>query len=95
MKPLDLQTRRDSYIAYPKALSRLVKRLGATAEEIAAWIWDGPEQGGLAAYVNANELDPPPRFFFSVGMDDDYMSYLMACWFRESDIASFARRALH
>jgi len=45
------------YIAYPKALSLLKARLGATADELAGWIWLGPEMGGLCAYLNANELD--------------------------------------
>ncbi len=80
------------YIAFPKALALLAARLGATSEEIAGWVWDGPEQGGLTAYVNANELEPPPRFYFYFGMDDDYVSELMACWFRESDIANFTPR---
>ena len=51
-----------SYIAYPKAMQQLVQRLGASPEELAAWIWIGPKDGGIAAYMNANELDPPPRF---------------------------------
>jgi hypothetical protein len=80
------------YIAFPKALALLAARLGATSEEIAGWVWDGPEQGGLTAYVNANELEPPPRFYFYFGMDDDYVSEMMACWFRESDITNFTPR---
>lgn len=79
-----------SYIAFPRALALLTARLGATAEEIAAWIWEGPEQGGLRAYVNANELDPPPRFYYSVCMDADYLADLMACWFDAIEIANFA-----
>lgn len=79
------------YIAYPKALTLLADRLGATQEEIAAWIFLGPEDGGLAAYLNANELNPPPRFHYSLGNegDFDYLSPLMACWFLEKDIANF------
>jgi hypothetical protein len=79
------------YIAYPKAMSQLVKRLDATSEELAAWLFCGPEQGGIAAYVNANELDPPPRFFFPIGTEDfEYVPYLMACWFKRDDIEQFA-----
>lgn len=81
------------YVAYPKAMAQLQKRLGATPEELAAWIWFGPQGGGITAYVNANELDPPPRFHFPVGSgkgdDHDYVSPLMACWFREDEIAGF------
>ena len=55
------------YVAYPKAMAQLRKRLDATPEELAAWIWDGPRDGGIAAYFNANELDPPPRFHFGHG----------------------------
>lgn len=78
------------YIPYPKAMKLLAKRLGATPEELAAWVWIGPEDGGLAAYRNANELDPPPRFHFWAGNHDpDYLSPLMACWFKEDDISTF------
>lgn len=89
-------TTRDSlgpYIAYPKALKMLFERLGAIPEEMAAWVMVGPKDGGLAAYLNANELDPPPRFCYGFGYgstdDFDYLSPLMACWFREDDIARF------
>lgn len=87
-------TTRDSlvrYIAYPKAMKLLADRLDATPEEMAAWVWMGPKAGGLAAYLNANELANPPRFYYILGMGDDfdYLSPLMACWFREEDIASF------
>lgn len=79
------------YVAYPKAMKLLAERLDATPEEIAAWVWMGPKEGGLEAYLNANELDPPPRFYYDIGRGDDfdYLSPLMACWFRENDIASF------
>ena len=79
------------YIAYPKAMALLAGRLNTTPEELAAWVWMGPEHGGLAAYLNANELDPPPRFHYypANGDDFDYLSPLMACWFSEDDIAHF------
>ncbi len=78
------------YIPYPKAMSQLSKRLGAIPEELAAWIWMGPVDGGIAAYLNANELDTPPRFHFSVGSEDpDYLSPLMACWFCADEIDQF------
>lgn len=78
------------YIAYPKAMKSLAKRLGATPEELAAWVGIGPEDGRLAAYRNANELYPPPGFHFCIeNADPDYLSPLMACWFKEEDISTF------
>ncbi|MFO1262703.1 MAG: hypothetical protein U1E84_05075 [Rhodoferax sp.] len=78
------------YIAYPKAIHQLAQRLGATPEELAAWIWMGPKEGGIAAYMNANELNPPPRFFYATGSDSqDYIAPLMACWFKADDIDQF------
>lgn len=75
------------YSAYPKAMHQLTARLGATPEELAAWIWLGPKDGGVAAYMNANELDPPPRFFYATGSSNhDYIAPLMACWFKADDI---------
>ena len=77
------------YIAYPKAICRLIDRLGATPEEFAVWVWLGPDTGGLTAYVNANELDPPPRFHFATGGDPDYVAALMPCWFEEKELSDF------
>lgn len=78
------------YVAYPKAMHQLTARLGATPEELAAWIWLGPKDGGVAAYMNANELDPPPRFFYATGSaNHDYIAPLMACWFKVDDVAQF------
>jgi hypothetical protein len=78
------------YIAYPKAMHSLAKRLQATPEELAAWLFMGPENGGMLAYRNANQLSPPPQFHFAVGSGDpDYLSPLMGCWFKEEDIAKF------
>lgn len=88
------QTSPTSFIPYPKALKSLSDRLTATPEELAAWVWMGPKHGGLAAYKNANELAPPPRFHYDDGFGDngdnfDYLRPLMACWFGADDIASF------
>ena len=78
------------YVAYPKAMNQLIARHGATPEELAAWIWLGPKDGGIAAYMNANELDPPPQFFYATGGDSqDYIAPLMACWFKVDDIDQF------
>ena len=82
------------YIAYPKAMRQLAKRLKASPEELAVWVFVWPEPGGLPAYLNANELDPPPEFCFDPYSGDDpdcrdYLSPLMACWFRQQDILNF------
>lgn len=79
------------YIPYPKAMKSLADRLDATPEELAAWVWLDQRDGGVAAYLNANESDPPPRFYYVPGNADnfDYLSPLMACWFSEDDIANF------
>lgn len=85
------------YIAYPKALHHLRERLGSTPEELAAWVWLGSDTGGLTAYLNVNELDPPPRFNFgelpffgTAGEEDaDYVAPLMGCWFSSDDVANF------
>ena len=87
---------RHRYLAYPRVLQLLVQRFGASAEELAAWVFEGPQQGGLAAYVGANELEPPPRFGFQFHLhaDDshDYVAPLMATWFRAEDLDRFAPR---
>jgi hypothetical protein len=83
------------YLAYPAALAQLRGRLNATPEELAAWIFMGPKVDGLAAFLNANELDPPPRFHFPLGNptrlgeDHDYLAPMMACWFRVDEIERF------
>ena len=85
------QGSKERYVPYPKALRLLAERLTATPAEVAMWIFFGPEAGGLSAFLNANELDPPPRFYFSIGCEDefDYAAPLMACWFASDEIAKF------
>lgn len=86
-----LPTENIQYIAFPKAMAQLETRLGATVEELAAWILRGPDDGGLTAYMNANELDPPPRFYYTVGSESpDYVAPLMACWFVLTEIDQFS-----
>lgn len=77
------------YIAYPEAMKTLADRLGATPGELAMWLLTGPDSGGIAAYLNANELDPPPRFHIENYLGKDYVSLLMSCWFRQDDIEKF------
>lgn len=82
-----------TYIPYPRAMKILAKRLGATPEEMAAWVLNEHIGGGLDAFLNANELNPPPKFDYTqcIRNDDecDYHSPLMACWFKEDEIAQF------
>ena len=88
----DVLDAKDQYVAYPNALMQWAKRLGASPEELAAWLFVGPELGGLSAYLNANELEPPREFHFApcLGNDLDYLSPLMGCWFRKDDVLNFS-----
>lgn len=56
-----------TYISYSNTLRILRERLNATPEEIAGWVWFGPEIDGLAAY--ADDEDPPKRFYLGENMD--------------------------
>lgn len=76
-------------IAYPKAMKVLSERWQATPEELVAWIFLGPENGGIAAYLNANELNPPPRFYFTYDMGENHLAPLMSCWFIRDEIERF------
>lgn len=115
-------------------MAQLRERLGATPEEIAAWVFistqhlcaakddsgekcctnevlhrgDKCKQHGrvltpedeaklnehkrhnLVAFTDANELDPPPRFFFgNYAGKRDYLPLLYRYWFKADDIAKF------
>ncbi len=93
----DLATKKPKptrYLPYTRVARTLAERLGATPEEIAAWVFMGSDANGLSAYLNANELDSPPRFSFEDLMlgsrrDLDYVGPLMACWFDEAEIDKF------
>lgn len=78
------------FIAYPKAMNILRDKWQATPEELAIWIFLGPEKGGIAAYLNSNELNPPREFNFAYYSGvEDFLSPLMSCWFRSVDIDRF------
>lgn len=83
------ETPTTDFIAYPKAMKILREKWMATQEELAIWIFLGPEKGGIAAYKNANELTPPPRFYFAYWQNEDYLPALMYCWFQRDDIERF------
>lgn len=78
-----------NYIAYPRVMKMLTDRMNATPEELAVWVWMGKDKGGLDAYLNANELDPAPRFHFGHWVGYDYIGPLMACWFIEDEVVRF------
>ncbi len=94
-QPLPVEVR-ERYIAYPGAFLQLQQRLAATPEEMAAWVFLGPDLGGLSAYLHANELKQHPRFHYEEmdaglpGADLDYLMPLQACWFVLSEVQSFA-----
>jgi len=69
------------FVPYPRAFQILNSRLNTTPEEIAAWIWFGPENGGLSAYQIPDEAGDARQFYFSEDKGTDYLSQMMACWF--------------
>jgi hypothetical protein len=77
------------YLPFPAAINRLRERLATNEHELAAWIFMGPENGGIAAYRKTGELHPPPRFLFDISAGEDYIAPLMSCWFSEVDIDEF------
>lgn len=81
----------DQYIVYPKAMKLLSDRLSATPDEVAMWVFIGPEDGGLSAFLNVNEGRRSRRFRYDIvlGENFDYLSPLMACWFRKAEILAF------
>jgi len=85
-------TTKQEYFEYSVIRDWLREKLNASPEEIAAWVFIGPDQGGLAAYTNVNELTDPPRFYFSQGDGFDYLSPLQHCWFLRKDLELFKPR---
>ncbi|SEN91389.1 hypothetical protein SAMN05216404_108121 [Nitrosospira multiformis] len=84
---------RPDYIPYAKAMRLLAERIGATPEEMAAWIFYGPELGGLRAYEHAHEFADPWVFSYAVRthprISEDYVSPLMNLWFLKEEIINF------
>lgn len=81
------------YVPYPRALKLLADRLDATADELAAWVFLGKDLGGLDAYWNANELNPPTRFSYAFAQasedPSDYLTPLMSTWFSVAELTAF------
>ncbi|RKD85752.1 hypothetical protein [Kushneria marisflavi] len=77
------------YISYPAAFKLLAERCEATNEDLAGWVKLGPEDEGIAAYSSANELTPPPRFYFLEDDPRDYFHLLEGCWFDRFELERF------
>ncbi len=85
------------YVHYLRARSMLEKRLGATPQEIGMWTSFGKELHGKPAGGINGYLDPdlyagrPRRFRFKdpIAEDFDYLSQLMACYYRLDDLEHF------
>ena len=73
-----------------QSLAILVAKWQATKEELAAWVFLGPEQGGLAAFLDAYQITPPRQFFYPYCAGcEDYLWPLSLWWFRQNDIEQF------
>lgn len=82
----------EKLIGLPLALSRLSERLGASQEEIAAWVFMTEHDGGLRAYEPQYHPEEFQRFYFEPEMNPNYLSLLFDCWFDEQEIANFEPR---
>lgn len=76
----------EKLIPFKKAMSILKSRLGASAEELAAWVFLSPKNGGVSAYYSAERVY---RFHFETEMDTDYVVHLFNCGFEQDAIANF------
>src|SRR6187551_373272 len=84
---------RPDYIPYAKAMRLLAERIKATPEELAAWVFYGPELGGLGAYEHGYEFADPWPFSYAVRtnpiISEDYVSPLMSLWILKEEIINF------
>lgn len=79
------------YIPYLAAFRLLAERLGATEEEIAAWIFFH-KNGGLTAYEIGRDDSDDSRLLFNFSHDNhgnDYRAPLATCWFLRQEIEQF------
>ena len=79
----------EKLIGMPLALNSLKNRLGATQEELAAWIFMTELEGGLRTYKPQNHPEEFQRFYFEPEMNRDYLTLIFNCWFDESEIEHF------
>lgn len=73
-------------IPFNQALNRLKRNLGASQEEIAAWVMMGYLDGGLSAYQEQALLR---RFYYEPEMDEDYVAPLYQCKFLDVELVDF------
>lgn len=83
------------YITYIEAFKTLSAKLHATKEEFAGWIYLGAKEGGLDAFLDANDTEyddnPIPKFYFAHHeMERDYLGLLPTLWFERKAIEEFA-----
>jgi hypothetical protein len=88
--PVPAPTQAVRYIAYPKAMHQLTARLGATPEELAAWVFWGP--GKVALPPMSMPMNSIRRRGFTSALAGTMTTYraLMATWFSEEEIAHFS-----
>lgn len=80
----------NEYLAYPAAFKLLAETLQATSGEVAAWIFMGPDEGGIRAFYKSRRQEGVARFWFEPQMEPDYESLLFNCWFLKSELEAFA-----
>src|SRR4051794_20390454 len=80
-------------IPYPKAMRLLQERIDVTPEDMAAWVFYGPEMGGLEAYLDVSACARVFNYWLCLNSllkgHTDYVLPLMHCWFLRKDIENF------
>jgi hypothetical protein len=76
------------YISCPQAIHMLEQRFGAGVHELAMWIFLGAKNGGLDAFAGGGG-SAPARFHLGYSDDLNYVTPMMGCRFRRSDIETF------
>jgi len=76
-------------IAYPKVMQALSKRLNATPDELAMWIFMEAKNGGISAFLRPSDGSKPLSFRYFVPLSDDYLGPLMSCMFSKHEIEKF------
>ena len=82
--------RAEEMVAYPKTMDFLKRRWNATPEEVAAWVDQGSDGGGLSAYVvNTMSGEVTRARFFPHPDDHDYVRLLHGLHWKRKELASF------
>lgn len=81
------------YVPYTETMDILSGRHGATAHELASWVYLGPMDNGLSAYRHVTVLKVPAQFNYEDrrldGNDFDYLTPLTGCWFDRAELDAF------